>query len=134
MPDICGRLQRALASGTLLNSGVCATTLRDLTGLRAALTDQLQLLRTEEANLTDALRGGCDGLRTFWLDPADVVRASERLLPGLAKLVAQSEALLRQVLELLGALEHHDAQDRALCVSAILELISTGGGDGGAEH
>lgn len=118
---LCGRLRMGSNNPT-----VCSTVLRDLRAARDALEEQVRSLREEARNLRAALCGGNNGLRTFWLEPADVKRASDLLLPRLTKATKEAHQLLLQVEELVGALELQSTKDRHACVTALLADTDAG--------
>jgi len=103
--------------------------LQDLANLRVPV-EKVVCRRLEEQVALRALLsteggGGFAGRRGFWLEAADLEEASSRLLPRAAGAVADAEGVLREVLELEGALSLPDPEERDSCLRHLL-----GGKDG----
>lgn len=124
---ITGRLRRRPTKQATI-----AAALRDLQNLRAPLEAQLAARWKRLAALQEWLKGGQHrSPRVFWLEESERERAAAKLLPSAESAAMAAEDLLREVLQLQGALEILEDNVRERCIDGLLadsSFASQGGG------
>lgn len=93
----------------------------DLENLRLPLEEELSARRSKlaalQAQLADTGKGN---LRTFWLEPADIEEAADKLVPSAEAAIKAAESTLCTVLELLAALSLSDLSEVQTCLGGLL--------------